>query len=181
MGECLHALLKRIDELEMRKAGVDQATSARSTDRPPSLGQLGKPLTFESSDPGSRHVTVETTELVGDDGTTKITKRTQVTERVMTTKTYQTVCVPYGPTPRRAAVIEKVHGCSIDRGGAPRRPRAQASQRPSAKVVPFPSRRGPQAAECCSVRFSRPVRFVFVGHSCASSRSSFATSGRRRF
>uniref|UniRef100_A0A914VXZ7 MAGUK p55 subfamily member 7 n=1 Tax=Plectus sambesii TaxID=2011161 RepID=A0A914VXZ7_9BILA len=96
LGECLHALLRRIDELEMRKEGVDQATSARSYDRPPSLGQIGKPLTFESSDPGSRHVHVETSEVVGEDGTTKITKRTQVTERVMTTKTYQTLASPDG-------------------------------------------------------------------------------------
>lgn len=96
LGECLHALLKRIDELEMRKEGIDQATSARSSDRAPALGKIGKPLTFESSDPGSRQVQVETTEVVGEDGTTKITKRTQVTERVMTTRTYQTVSVACG-------------------------------------------------------------------------------------
>jgi hypothetical protein len=64
LAECLHALLKRIDQLENNRR-IDVDNNASGTD----------------------HVHVETI----DDGATKITKRTQVTERVMTTKTYQLV------------------------------------------------------------------------------------------
>ena len=86
LSECLHKVLNRIEQLEHVPHGAASSTSKHTqvTQHNSATAQI------DPCDPNTqKHVHIEESEEQDEDGT-KI-KRIHVTERVVTTKTFQTV------------------------------------------------------------------------------------------